>query len=83
MTPCRACGEPMTWAITEAGRRMPLNVGPDPKGNVVLTGTTVRGVPRCRVLKKAELDAGNLFDGPSADPRYMPHKATCQPKART
>jgi hypothetical protein len=53
---------------------MPLDVHPDPDGNVVLTGKRVhfrgRLVDECRVENNRE-----LFD--EGVERYMPHHATC------
>ena len=33
---CRSCGEPIIWACTAMGRRMPVNLRPDPAGTLVL-----------------------------------------------
>jgi hypothetical protein len=60
--PCRSCGAPITWAITDQGKRMPLDAEPNPAGNVRLTLTNAV------VLRKDE-----VYDGP----RFMPHWATC------
>jgi len=35
---CITCGAPIRWCVTEAGRRMPINLQPDPeRGNVIVT----------------------------------------------
>lgn len=34
---CASCGAPITWAITPAGKRMPVDAEPTPNGNVELT----------------------------------------------
>lgn len=60
------------WALTEAGRRMPVNVEPDPAGNVVFTDRTV-SPPHVRVLTKDEL-AGGV---PRVTQLHMAHFATC------
>jgi hypothetical protein len=61
--PCRSCGAPIIWAITDRGKRLPLDAMPNPAGNVRLTGGNAI------VLKKDD-----VYDGP----RYMPHFATCK-----
>lgn len=70
---CRRCGAPITWAITEKGRRMPLDRDPVPDGNVVITelaGVRSPGgmIPRVHVLHKDENPPGQ---------RYKAHFATC------
>lgn len=37
MTKCRSCGAPIVFAITEKGRRMPLDANPDPAGEWTVT----------------------------------------------
>ncbi len=34
---CRSCGAPIYWALTEAGKRMPVDADPSPAGTCVLT----------------------------------------------
>jgi hypothetical protein len=69
---CRYCGVKIRWVETEAGRRMPVNLDPDPNGNVVM----VAGL--ARVLGVPELVAQQGKSG-----RWMPHHATCTGKPRT
>lgn len=61
---CRGCGAEIRWALTEAGRRIPLDAVPDPAGNIELVkaGARVIGPP------------GML---PDDRVRWMPHHATC------
>jgi hypothetical protein len=33
---CKTCGAPIDWAITEKGRRIPLDVDSHPKANVIV-----------------------------------------------
>lgn len=74
-THCRTCNAPIVWALTEAGRRMPVDAAPDPAGNVALlrTDSTVNAV----VLGKHR----------EPDPRatlHQSHWATCpNPPARS
>lgn len=37
---CRSCGDPIEWAVTILKKRIPINVTPDPKGNIVLLRNT-------------------------------------------
>jgi hypothetical protein len=36
-TPCRSCGGLIFWAMTEQGKKMPVDDEPDPAGNLLLT----------------------------------------------
>jgi hypothetical protein len=69
---CRSCRAPIRWAVTESGRRLPLDRDPAPDGNVRLAAAQVRGgTPRAVVVaaeKRPDL-AGEL---------YVPHWATCK-----
>lgn len=72
---CRACLKPVTWATTEAGKRLALNPRPDPAGNQAAyrDGT---GRWLTRQLGKDARPFG-------WERRYMPHVATCTGEART
>lgn len=35
---CDSCGDPIIWAVTEAGKRMPVDVEPTETGNLILSG---------------------------------------------
>jgi len=63
MSVCRACGAEIRWARTAAkGRPIPLDVEPNPDGNVIIEDglAIVLGAP-------------SLLDGE----RWMPHMVTC------
>jgi hypothetical protein len=62
MAECRSCGAPITWAITDKRRRIPLDPEPNPAGNIRLDLT------HAHILTKGETYYG---------PRYMSHFATC------
>jgi len=62
---CSSCDAPIIWAVTDAGKRMPLDAEPAPDGNVVLT----------RVGGQARARKGSEF-GPNM-PRHKSHFATC------
>src|SRR5437660_1312391 len=45
---CGSCGDLILWAVTGAGKRMPVDVEPSPEGNLALNSAltpTVRVVP--------------------------------------
>ncbi|MDF2710676.1 MAG: hypothetical protein K0R62_6328 [Nonomuraea muscovyensis] len=69
-TTCPSCHDAIRWAITERGRRQPVNAAPDNKGNLAVY-TDGTGTLRARVLTK---------DRPALEHhewRAMPHVATC------
>lgn len=63
MATCRSCEAPITWAVTEGGKRMPLDDVPSERGNIVY----VNGVTR----------AANAVDRDLKRPLYTSHFATC------
>lgn len=71
---CSGCGRPVTWVVTEAGRRVELDPDPHPDGNVV--PVTVAGHRRARVLSGDQL--------PAEGPAWRRHASTCteSPAAR-
>lgn len=72
-TTCK-CGA-IEWAITHKNAKpIPIDVGTNPKGNLVVVTSAVDGTKTVRTLTKAELEPA-LFGGEG--PRYMPHHATC------
>jgi len=76
---CSKCQAPILWACTVNGKPQPLDLEPDPAGNIWLIpqfAETDRGwLQECRVIPKAEREASSLL--PEQSPRYMPHHATC------
>lgn len=63
---CRSCGALVWWVHTEAGKRMPLDYQPDPRGlgNVIFTANA-----QVRYVKREESGL--------EEPRYTSHFATC------
>jgi hypothetical protein len=63
--PCRSCGARIVWAVTAAGRRMPLDPDPDAGGTI-----------RVHLSEGGDLLAviGGADDG---RPLYRSHFATC------
>lgn len=69
--PCQYCGAPMLWAVTPAGKPIPLNPGADPAGNMAVRFGN--GTLTARTLKQGEhLDVG--------EQRCTTHFSNC-PKA--
>jgi hypothetical protein len=64
MTECRSCGAPIRFVFTAMGGRMPIDLEPNPDGNVYLRGHTAHVIKADTVL-------------PPGEPRYMSHHATC------
>jgi hypothetical protein len=62
---CKWCGLPIKWAATAGGKRMPLDVDPNPAGNIVIRDG------RAVVLSTAE------YSRNVAGPRLTSHFATC------
>ena len=50
MSACRSCSAPIEWALTELGRRMPLDLGVHADGAAVVAGRTPDGTPVVVVL---------------------------------
>lgn len=66
---CASCGADVFWAITPAGKRMPVDPNPVPDGNVAIYRDHL-GALRARVLRAGEQ--------PSAyERRGVAHFATC------
>ena len=59
---CKSCGAELAFVRSEAGRWMPLDLAPDPAGNIVLRGAVAH------ILQKGES---------SNEPRYLSHFVTC------
>lgn len=70
---CRACQAAIYWATTKNGKRIPIDVGPTPDGNIILAANPSGGV-KAHVLSK-----GDAPPDPARN-RYKSHFATC-PKA--
>jgi hypothetical protein len=66
---CYDCRAPVTWAVTEAGKRMPLDPQPNADGNQAAYKDGTGGW-RTRQLKAGEEPYRH-------EKRYMPHFATC------
>ncbi len=65
---CKFCNEPIRWAVTDAGKRMPLNPTPDRNGNVVL-------LPGGQGMNARVLSGPALLQWRGQ--LWMPHFVTC------
>ncbi len=70
--PCRSCGAALIWAVTEQGKRMPLDAEPSEKGNILLEGDKAVYVGKARIEKVRE----------AGKPLYLSHFAT-RPNAKS
>lgn len=70
MNTCKSCGTEIYWTVTEAGKRMPVDVAPSSEGTIRLTsdGKTTWS----RVLK------GDELKGTSPLLLHRSHFATCR-----
>jgi len=76
---CRSCGAPIQWAITEGGKRMPVDLEPSPIGNIALYS---RGedAPIAIVITETEIEAWKK-SGSRKQRLFLSHFTTC-PQAK-
>lgn len=68
MSTCKGCNQPIVWAVTSAGKRIPLDPEPDPlKGRVFLKGE------EATVLRRLDLIRAQI----AGEELYVPHWASC------
>jgi len=63
---CRSCGALIVWAVTDSGKKMPVDSEPHPEGN--LTVWAQGDTWRVKVIQTT-----TRWDAP----RFRPHFATC------
>lgn len=75
---CRDCHEPIDFVVNAAnGRRIPVDVGPNPQGSIVKIGRVDwDGSPFVEVFPNKELANMSGLD----TPKLMPHRQTCAAK---
>ena len=71
---CKACEAPIVWAVTKAGKRMPVDVTPTEDGNVLLFPMADRQV----LAIVFSLDEARA----KSRERFKSHFATCVEAAR-
>lgn len=73
--PCRSCGQPVIWCITERLQAMPVDAEPVPDGNIQLVARPVGsfgGRPLAKILNvaqrfgKTNLHTSHFVDCPQA-----------------
>lgn len=69
---CVSCGAPILWAVTDKGKRIPLDLEPVPLGNVAVSADS--GFPSAPPMAKVW---GNRHEWPPRKPRYVSHFSTC------
>jgi hypothetical protein len=67
---CRSCQAPIVWAVTDAGRAMPVDAEPVEDGNLILEYPTLAGAPR--LVRTVEAGTGT----------HVSHFATCPDAAQ-
>jgi hypothetical protein len=76
---CRSCGAPIQWAMTEKGKRMPVDLKPDERGNILLQhreGDVPLAVYLNDIEKQKLIDA---LDGRLQRHRlFLSHFVTCK-----
>jgi hypothetical protein len=76
MSRCRSCDAEIVWAVTDSGKRIPVDAEPVDGGNVLLSDRGVQAGPRTplatAVGKRVQ---PSLFGDDSL--RYTSHFATC------
>lgn len=73
VTECRRCKKPITWAVTENNKPMPVDPHSYEDGNIILRPEGRGNAQVAHVMTKAELA------DPPPGPRYKAHFATCRP----
>ena len=68
---CSSCGAEILWAVTDKGKRHPLDREPAENGNIVLEPTTT-------VIRMHVVGSRSLLDDPTdTRKRYNSHFRTC------
>lgn len=73
LRPCRHCGKPVRWTVSEAGRPFGVDPDPDPAGNTAVM-RDAPGTLRSRRVSTTRPLLGH-------ERLMMPHVATCTPPA--
>jgi hypothetical protein len=79
-TGCESCGAWIFWAVTEAGKRIPLDSSETKDGNIVVEFSREKNQYIAHVLKKDEVP--QPLSGSWASARFTSHFATCPNAAK-
>ncbi len=70
MAKCRSCSAKIDWAITEGGKKIPLDAMASREGNIIKTGNRIDGLDEVHVISR--------FDEiPEGTARYTTHFSSC------
>ncbi|GAC1521682.1 MAG: hypothetical protein NVS3B1_06210 [Marmoricola sp.] len=72
--PCKSCGAPLLWAITEKGRQMPLDPEPHPDGNLLVRAESIPSVTGAYEITQHYVYPLN---GNKTADRYVSHLKVC------
>jgi hypothetical protein len=78
MNRCSACGQPLTWALTTAGKRAPINTQPSDNGNVLVLQPRSLGEKLAITLSGDALDLARKH----GLPLHLNHFADCPERDR-
>jgi hypothetical protein len=74
MNACSACGQALTWALTAAGKRAPINTQPSDNGNVLILQPKSLGEKLAITLTGDALDLARKH----GLPLHLNHFANCE-----
>lgn len=74
MARCRGCGREIRWAVSEAGKKMPFDIEPDPEEGTFFLIAHPQGSPSPLAIHRSKVDA---FPEECDSIFYLPHHATC------
>jgi hypothetical protein len=82
MSVCKSCGTDIVWAVSERGRRMPVDAERRPDGNIVLSHRRV-GEPPVALVQSAESIERLRQQAPAHEVAlFVSHFATCPNAAK-
>ena len=78
MSRCASCGADITWAMTEAGKAIPIDTKPTPDGNITLHTPDGGGRP----IAVVEIRGQTVLGMDPDEPRYTTHFTSCPDSAQ-
>jgi hypothetical protein len=76
---CRSCGAAIEWAVTERGKRMPVDAEPVEDGTILLSHKVMGEPPVATVQSKAQIEQARSEAAHLGQPHrlFKSHFATC------